>query len=402
MKKNYQEISVHDLKKLIDKDESLLILDVRARDRFESGHVEGKGHARIMNFPYPEMLEEGKGGDSKTALETYANKHILPVLTQEKPFVVICNRGISSGYVSETLASLGYRPLSVEGGMGAWGSLFETKKFEEAKDCEIYQINRVSRGCLGYLIASEGKAVIIDPARDLTPYRQLLKEKSLSLALVIDTHAHADHISGGKALAAEFNAPYYLHPYDGIHPMDMLPAAFSYSPLWEESKFTFGKAELAAIHIPGHTLGNSALLLNGKYLFAGDSLFINSVSRPDLGGQAEKWTTLHYHSLVKLLKHPDDLVVFPAHYSSPTEESADGIVQKRLGDLKKTNAGVQMAQKPLEEFRQYILQKLPVFPKEYIEIKKVNLGLKQVSEAEASELELGKNICAIKSSTLPH
>jgi glyoxylase-like metal-dependent hydrolase (beta-lactamase superfamily II) len=73
------------------------------------------------------------------------------------------------------------------------------------------------------LVASAGKAIVIDPLRHLHPYLDLARSIGRTIEAVIDTHGHADHISGGVVLAAKTGASYYLHPYDAIHPIDMLP-----------------------------------------------------------------------------------------------------------------------------------------------------------------------------------
>jgi hypothetical protein len=85
----------------------------------------------------------------------------------------------------------------------------------------------------------------------------------------------------------------------------------------------------------------------------------------------------------------------PAHFSSLNEGNPGGLYSAPLGELKRQNEGLVEAQKSEEEFVGYILGSLPKFPEEYVEIKRVNAGLIRVSEGKASELELGKNICAL-------
>jgi len=89
------------------------------------------------------------------------------------------------------------------------------------------------------------------------------------------------------------------------------------------------------------------------------------------------------------------VIVLPAHFATLAEENGEGLFAAPLGDLKKVNDGLLMVQKGEEAFVSYILASLPKFPEEYIEIKRVNAGLVEVGEAKASELELGKNICAL-------
>ncbi len=85
------------------------------------------------------------------------------------------------------------------------------------------------------------KALVIDPLRHLHPYLELAQEKGFKIESVMDTHGHADHISGGTALAAESGAPYHLHPYDAIHPMDVLPATIPYNAIRDGQIFKVGQ-----------------------------------------------------------------------------------------------------------------------------------------------------------------
>ena len=136
-------------------------------------------------------------------------------------------------------------------------------------------------------------------------------------------------------------------------------------------------------------------LLDETYLFTGDSIFIESIARPDLGGRGDTWAPIHYDSLSKLLQLDDSLMILPGHFSSMKEENDSGLYAGTLGQLKQDNEGLLMAQKSADEFVDYILASLPKFPEEYVDIKRVNAGLLEVGESKASELELGKNICAL-------
>src|SRR5262249_11425886 len=140
----------------------------------------------------------------------------------------------------------------------------------------VIQVARPARGCLSWIVVSGEEAIVVDPLRSATPYLEILKARGACVSAVIDTHAHADHISGGKALAAQTRAPYYLHPYDAIHPMDLLPAKLEFRFLQERMTLSFGRSRLEVLHVPGHTLGAVALLVDRRYLFAGDTLFVQS------------------------------------------------------------------------------------------------------------------------------
>lgn len=380
-----EELTSEQLKKKLDENKPLFILDVRNYENFSNSHIEGKENATVVNAPFSQIQEKG-------GIQAYAKDNKLPL---DQAIIVVCNRGRSSVVVASGLKEIGYHTASLIGGMSEWQDYHEINKVISDEKLSIFQISRVAKGCLSYLISINGKAIIIDPTRFILLYETLLKDLSLMPLLILDTHAHADHLSGGKQLADKLAIPYHLHPYDGIHPLDFLPANFSYNPLWENWRFSCGESILRALHIPGHTLGNQAFLLNETYLFSGDSIFINSIARPDLGGKAETWSYLHYNSLKKLMQLKDETVVFPGHFSHLSEKNEHGFSRK-LSELKQSNEGLMMAQKPFDEFKQYILKNLPNTPNQYVDIKRANLGLLNLSEESLRELETGKNICALK------
>jgi glyoxylase-like metal-dependent hydrolase (beta-lactamase superfamily II) len=280
--------------------------------------------------------------------------------------------------------------------MKAWGEHYATRAVVEDRDPAIYQVSRPARGCLSYVVASDGKAIVIDPVRHLHPYLDLARRLGVTIETVIDTHGHADHISGGVALAARTGASYYLHPYDAVHPLDMLPATIPYQFIRDGQVFAVGRHELEAMHIPGHTLGMVALRLDNKYLFTGDSIFIRSIARPDLGGKAEAWAPLHVQSLRRLLNLPGEITVLPGHFSGLDEADETGRFAAPLDELKKRNDGLVVLQRESDEgFVRYLLESLPKFSPEYVDIKRVNAGLLTPAEQDAATLELGKNVCAL-------
>jgi glyoxylase-like metal-dependent hydrolase (beta-lactamase superfamily II) len=224
----------------------------------------------------------------------------------------------------------------------------------------------------------------------------LVRGTGLTIEAVIDTHGHADHISGGPALAAKTGTPYYLHPYDAIHPMDMLPATIPYEAIRDGQRFVVGRHELTALHIPGHTLGLVAFRLDDRYLFTGDSIFIRSIARPDLGGKADTWAPLHGRSLRRLLGLPGGITVLPGHFSSLEEADGTGRFAASLDDLKQRNDGLVVLQRESEDgFVRHLLESLPKFVPEYVDIKRINVGLLAPTEEDAATLELGKNVCAL-------
>ena len=385
-----------DLLERLERRDRFFVVDVRNRDEFERFRLEGRRPVPAVNIPYFEMLELGGKDEMLDSVVAYIERDLADQLPSDRPILAVCAKGDTSEFVAQGLRGLGYTSANLKGGMKAWGEHYATRALVEGPDLAIYQVSRPARGCLSYVVASAGKAIVIDPLRHLQPYLDLARGTGLTIEAVIDTHGHADHISGGRALAARTGAPYYLHPYDSIHPIDVLPATIPYEFIRDGQMFPVGQHELMALHIPGHTLGLVAFLLDDRYLFTGDSIFIRSIARPDLGGKAETWAPLHGRSLRRLLGLPGGITVLPGHFSSLDEADETGRFAAPLNDLKTRNDGLAVLQRETEDgFVRYLLESLPRFIPEYVDIKRVNLGLLAPAEEDAATLELGKNVCAL-------
>jgi len=388
--------AARDLLARLETREKFFVLDVRNREDFKKFRLEGRIPVPAVNVPYFEMLELGGKDEMLDSVVAYVKRDLAEKLPSDLPILAVCAKGDTSEFVAQALRRSGYASANLKGGMKAWGEYYASRAVVEGPDLSIYQVSRPARGCLSYIVASAGKAIVIDPLRHLHPYLDLAGGSGLTIESVIDTHGHADHISGGPALAARTGASYYLHPYDAIHPMDVLPATIPYEFIREGQTFPAGRHVLQALHIPGHTLGMVALRLDDNYLFTGDSIFIRSIARPDLGGKAETWAPLHARSLWKLLGLPGGMTVLPGHFSSLDEADETGRFAASLDDLKQRNDGLAVLQREsLEGFVRYLLESLPKFIPEYVEIKRVNAGLLKPEEDEAATLELGKNVCAL-------
>ena len=387
------EWTAQQLSDRISHETPFFLLDVRNRDEFDATRIEGRVPIPTKNVPYFEMLDAAD--DFVTSIEKYAESTLSGELPKTMPLLAVCAKGSTSRLVAEALGHLGYSATSLAGGMAAWGDHHDERPAVEEDGLAVVQVSRPARGCLSYVIESDGHAAVIDPGRHIDRYVDLARKRQASIEIVIDTHAHADHVSGGRALATLVNAPYLLHPYDAIHPIDLVPGRMAYEPLTERTSLTLGRAQIRPIWIPGHTLGSVALRVNGNVLLAGDSIFVGSIARPDLGGQAAAWTPLHYASIRRLLDLPASTLVLPGHFSRLGEASATGVFGTTLGDVRTTNEGVIRASADLDGFTQYILSSLPTFPPEYIEIKRINVGLLDADDERLTELERGKNQCAL-------
>lgn len=292
-----------------------------------------------MHIPYAIFAEDGP----------YALLE-LPQLTavpQDRDIFVVCARGDASDLIAAILREEGWTALNLAGGMIAWGNHYVKRSVVEQETYQIYQIDRIARGCLSYMIVSDGKAAIIDPLRHTDRYDDFILELGVELALLLDTHALADHISGGPAISRQTGSPYYLHPYDGIHPIDMLPAVIDYEVLSDGQRLFLGELTIDVLHTPGHTLGQVNFIVadtaGETYAFTGDNIFIQNFGRPDLGGQGEAWAPIVYETIYHKFKNAvaDDALILPGHYATFAEADSRGLIARWAVDLWRENTGLQ-------------------------------------------------------------
>jgi len=372
------------------------ILDVRHQSEFNVWKIEGKVPIHTINISYYDLLDQQEEDEElATAFARAIPERLKDKLPRSGPILAVCARGETSPHVAEGLRRLGYQAFNLEGGMAAWGDHYEMRVVEETPRLTILQISRPARGCLSYLLAGGGEAMVVDPARHIEMYTRIAAERGWRIASVLDTHLQADHLSGGVTLAKAAGADYWLHPYDSIHPDDLLPATFSFHYLEDGTTFKLGEVSIRALHLPGHTLGMINALVDDRFLLSGDALFIDSIGRPDLGGKAKTWIPLLYRSLQRVLALPDSIVLLPAHFSNLHEVDEQGCYRASLSALRSRNKGLRFLSQGLAAFSAYIEASLPEHPQAYDDIRRVNTGLLQVDEAKAGELELGRNRCAL-------
>jgi rhodanese-related sulfurtransferase len=200
--------TTEDLLARLEGGEKFFVVDVRNRDEFDKFRLEGRNPLPAVNVPYFEMLELGGKDDVLDSVVAYTEGQLAEQLPSDVPILAVCAKGNTSAFVMQALRRLGYTAATLTGGMKAWGEYYSVKAVVEGPDLAIYQVNRPARGCLSYVVASMGKAVVVDPLRHLDAYLDLLRDQHLSVQPVIHTHGHADHISGGPALAARLGTSY--------------------------------------------------------------------------------------------------------------------------------------------------------------------------------------------------
>lgn len=215
-------------------------------------------------------------------------------------------------------------------------------------------------GCTGYLFGCGGLGLgaVVDPRlEDVDRYLALATAKGLRLTHVIDTHVHADHASGGAALAERAGAVYALHRSADV--------ALPFSPLDHGAELLLGNVRVRVLHTPGHTPESVCLLVadlrrgpDPWFVLTGDTLFVGSVGRPDLPGNTAADARTLYRSLhEELLSLPDDLEIFPAHFQgSPCGAGMSGKPSSTLGFEKRANVLLTLSE---EDFVAALAQESP-------------------------------------------
>lgn len=363
-------------KKVFNK-EPLFILDVRNESDFQDWKIEGENFD-YYNIPYFELLDGVEG--------------ILDKILANQEVLVVCAKEGSSLMVAEMLSEQGLTASYLQGGMKAWSEHLEPVKVGDLNDGgEVYQFVRIGKGCLSYMVVSNGEAAIIDATRMTDIYLDFANEIGAKITHVFDTHLHADHISGGRVIAERTGATYWLPPKDATE------VTFEYEALEGGNVVTIGNTaiDIHALYSPGHTIGSTSFVVDSKFLLSGDILFIDSIGRPDLAGMAEDWVADLRESLYSRYRElSEDLVVLPAHFMIIDELNEDGSVSEKLGTLFAKNHGLNIEDE--NEFRKLVTENLPPQPNAYQEIRETNMGKINPDDEKQREMEIGPNRCAVR------
>lgn len=372
--KEIPAISAGELERLAIEEPGTLVLDVRPRDEFETWSFEAPA-AVIINVPEAE-IDPSNGS--------------LEGIERDARINVLCAAGNASGRVTEKLIEAGRDAVNVAGGMIAWSRLLVAEEIPVDGPFKVLQFRREARGCLSYLIEHGGEALVVDPAPDPTPYLEAAEERGWKIVASFDTHVHADHVSGAAVLADQTGARVLMPKAAlerGLDRPDVELVA-------DGDTIDLGGGEVRVVALPGHTTEMTGLEF-ANALVTGDSLFSDSIARPDLqhpdpAAARAAANDLYLTLTSQILSRPEETIVLPGHYPGGR---LDRSVTPTLAEVRSEIDELSLGAEP---FVDWVVGDLPEKPSNHNTIIGINLGIEQVPDDDVGRLEVGGNSCAAR------
>lgn len=360
---------------LTDKAE-ITVLDVRNNVDFARFKVESPYSFSMLNVSYFDFMEFEEESVGK--------------IPRNLPVRVVCAKEGSAQFVAEILERHGFADVGyLAGGIKSWGNLLVPKLLNPGAEYQLYQFIRPGKASCSYGLVFQDNLMLFDPSRNVDFYLDFARQQSARLRFTLETHLQADYIAGSRELSKRTGAKFLAN--EG----DFAGARFDYSKLENEQQIGFasGGPKVRVLYTPGHTPGSTSYVVDERYMICGDTIFINSIGRPDLGGQVEAWAEKLYHTLAMIQTFDKGLVVLPAHYISWREADSRLAFAAGLGEVIARNKAIySLASQDM--FLAFIKSNMRKQPDEYATIRRINANLEQVDDEKAEELDLGKNECA--------
>ena len=221
------------------------------------------------------------------------------------------------------------------------------------------QILNEDCGCSSYIVASRSsrECAIVDAALEVQPYLEVMQDRGLTLRYIIDTHLHADHVSGSRRLSGETGVPVSMH--------ESADVLFPFQKLHDRQKLELGPVVLEVMHTPGHRPESISLLITNpprsplpSMVLTGDCLFVGDVGRPDFGGPDA--AAQQFDSNRRLLGLEDYVEVFPAHFEGSCGRGMCGRPSSTIGFERRFNPMLLLQKK--EDFVRELVSSRPARP----------------------------------------
>jgi glyoxylase-like metal-dependent hydrolase (beta-lactamase superfamily II)/rhodanese-related sulfurtransferase len=397
------QIKPDDLKKRIDKGEDIFILDVRTPEEHKSWKVSYDRYQDSSVIP----------------IDALSSADSLKQIPKDKEIVTFCGHGNRSMAAAKTLSELGYNVKSIVGGLDGWNSVYDIASISDIdSSLRIWQIRRLSKGCMSYMVAStyDKSAIVIDATCEIDKaISKIVNKNELRITKLIDTHMHADHLSGATRLAKKYGADVYISSLEGYNTKNGTEE-MSFKSIRDGDIIQVGDGiVLEAIHTPGHTNGSMSFRLqnsinktkttnssnnvdkdnnHNNYLFTGDTLFVDGIGRPDLHNKAEECTLNLFNTYhQKILKLPDETLILPAHFGGSFEHQK--LISNTINSIKQKINLLSASEAEFIKFVTGSTSSLPQ-PMNYDKIISINKNMTLCDTIEQKDIEAGPNACGIR------
>ena len=384
------EIEPSELKNKMDSGENLYILDVRTPEEYKTWKIS-----------YDKHLEP-----SLVPLDKLSSEELIRNIPKDKEVITVCSHGMRSKMAAEYLSQLGYNAKSIRGGMVAWNKINDPALIPCLSDrnLKIWQIRRISKGCMTYLISYFDDAVVIDPpCSSAASIFEIAQKNNLRIKALVETHRHADQTSASMSIARETGAMLYLSPLEEYETDQTKTNGFDLHFLEDGKRIEISKGlSLDIIHTPGHTLGSMSFKLEtlpeGEeivnkeiFLFSGDTLFVDGIGRPDLHDKVDEFSRTLFLTYKKLSSLPYGTIVLPSHYCKSMKH--EDPIFKTIGEIR---ASVKAFRMDETEFINFVASSIPPQPINYKRILRLNKDLLLCDDLHLDDLEAGPNSCGIQ------
>jgi glyoxylase-like metal-dependent hydrolase (beta-lactamase superfamily II) len=354
----------------------ITILDVRNSVDFARFKIESPYPFSILNVSYFDFMEIEEESVAK--------------IPKELPVRVVCAKEGSAQFVAKILERHGFSDVGyLAGGIKSWGNLLIPTLLNPGEEYQVYQFIRPGKASCSYGLFYRDNLMLFDPSRNVDFYLAFAKKLGAQPRFTLETHLQADYIAGSRELSNRTGAKFLANEHD------FAGARFDYVKLQDGQQigFSAGGPKVRVIFTPGHTPGSTSYVIDEKYMICGDTIFIDSIGRPDLGGQVEAWAEKLFHTLAMIKTFDKSLLVLPGHYISWMEADDRLVFAAGLGKTIERNKSIYNTTNQ-DEFLAFIKSNMRKQPDEYAAIRRINANLEQVDDEKAEELDLGKNECA--------
>lgn len=354
----------------------IIVLDVRNKVDFGRFKVESPYPFAMLNISYFDFME--------------IEDECVAQIPKGKPIRVVCAKEGSAKFVSEILIKNGFDDVGyLEGGIKTWGNLLVPKEISPLENYDLYQFIRPGKASCSYGLIANNELMLFDPTRNTDFYINFAKQHNCTIVKTFETHLQADYIAGSRIISEQTGAEFFANEND------FKGSKIKYTALVDKKEYTFNSdgPTVQCLFTPGHTPGSTSFIIDNKYMITGDTIFIRSIGRPDLGGQVQAWSDALFDTLQELKQFPDTTVVLPGHYMNWEEATKDLTFSATLAETKKFNKAIYAIDNKTD-FLAFIEGNMRKQPDEYATIRLINANLEQVGDDKAEELDLGKNECA--------